>query len=199
MKLACLLSLGDGIISCQRKGDPFRPTERGRLPFLVSVKPVSLVPVCPALDASAAAGQQSQPAGRAARIELGVLRALGGLLVMTVLGCGLGAQHVAYTREKHTLGRQLRQKEIELCAVTQAYRSLESEKALLVAQELPQAAVNFARVDPIQEAAASSAGRLGGGRESKPAPVRASSSVPSSRRSQVADARLPARRGRIRS
>ena len=198
MKLAHLLSLGNGIISCHGRGNPFRPTELGRLPFLVSVKPAYLVPVCPALDAGAAAAQRPQPAGFAARIELGVLRVLGAMFVAAVIGCGFGAQHVAYTREKHTLGRQLRQKEIELCAVTQAYRSLESEKAFLVAQGLPQAAVNFARVDPIPEAAASSARRLGGGREGKPVLIRTSSHVPSSRRSQVADARPLARRGRIR-
>ena len=198
MKLAHLLSLGNGIISCHGRGNPFRPTQQGRLPFLVSVKPAYLVPVCPALDASASAAQRPQPAGFAARIELGVLRVLGAMFVAAVIGCGLGAQHVAYTREKHTLGRQLRQKEIELCAVTQAYRSLESEKALVVAQGLPQAVVNLAKVDPIPEAGASSAGRVGGGRESKPVPIRASSHVPSIRRSQVVDARAPARRGRIR-
>ena len=159
---------------------------------------MNLAPVCPALDAGAAAGQQPPSAGCAARIELGVLRALGALLAMTVLVCGLGAQHVAHTREKHALGRQLRQKEIELRAITQAYRSLECEKALLAAQGLPRAAADVARVDATQEATAGKTGRLGGGQEGKPAPVRASSDVPSSRRSQVANARPAARRGEIR-
>ena len=134
MKPACLLSLGAGIISCQRRGNPFRPTELGRLPFLFSAKPVNLAPVCPALDAGAAAEQRSPPAGWASRIEAGVLKLVGTLFVLSVVACGFGAQHVAHTREKNNLGRQLRQKELELRTATQAYRALESEKALLMAQ-----------------------------------------------------------------
>ena len=153
MKWACLLSLGAGVICCRRRGNPFRPTELGRLPFLILAKPVEFAPVYPAFDAGVAAEQRSQPAGWASRMEAGVLKLLGALVVLTVVACGFGAQHVAYTREKKNLGRQLRQKELELRTVTQAYRSLETEKALLVAQGVPQTTVNLAKVDSVQRAA----------------------------------------------
>jgi len=198
MKLACLLFLGDGVISRHGGGNPFRLAERGPLPFLVPVKPVDPAPVCPALDAGAVAGQEPPPEGWAARIELGVLRVLGALLAMTVVVCCLGAQHIAHTREKHALGRQLRQKEIELRAITQAYRSLEAQKELLAAQMRPRAAAEVARARAVQASAVGQRSRSGGGPQGKAVPARASSDVPSNRSSQVANARPVVRRGEIR-
>lgn len=198
MKRACLLFPGQAILTRQGKSNPFRPAERGRLPFLVTVKSVDLAPVCPALDAGAVAGQQAQPAGYAARIELGVLRALGLLLAITVLVCSLGAQQVAHNRERQALGRQLRQKEIELRALTQAYRSLECEKALLAAHELPRTTAGGTRVEVVRKAATDPGGRLSARQQGRPVLARATSDVPSSRRSQVANSRPVARRGEIR-
>jgi len=198
MKPACLLFPGQAILIRQRKSNPFRPAERGRLPFLVPVKLVDLAPICPALNPGAVAGQQAQPAGYAARIELGVSRALGLLLAITVLVCGLGAQQIAHNREKQVLGRQLRQKEIELRALTQAYRSLECEKALLAAHEPPRTTADVARMQAVRKAATDPVGRLSAGQQGRPALARAASDVPSSRRSQVANSRPVTRRGEIR-
>ncbi len=198
MKLACLLFLGNGVISRHGGGNPFRPAARGPLPFLVPVKPVDPAPVCPALDVGAVAGQELPAAGWAARIEFGVLRVLGALLALTVVVCFLGAQHIAHTREKHALGRQLRQKEIELRAITQAYRSLESEKELLAALMCPRATAEVARADAVRAAAVGQRSRSGGAPQGKAVPARASSDIPSSRRSQVANARPVVRRGEIR-
>jgi hypothetical protein len=195
MKLACLLSIGAGIVSFQGRGNPFRPMEWGRLPFLVAVKPANLAPVCPAFDARAAAGRRTQPAERAGGFEAGVLKSLGALFVLTLIACGFGAQHIAHAREKNKLGRQLRQKEVELRAATQAYRSLECERVLWVAQGFQQNTVNLARVGSVAGVAGRRISRPADAREAKPAPTNAVGYGFSKCRPLVAEARSRTRRG----
>lgn len=147
MSLSCLLSLGDGVTFHRFRKNPFRPAKPGHLPFLVSVKPISTQPIQPALDAQPAGqasrlstGNRSTPAtldhhpalasparslGRTERVEVLVLKLLAIALALACIGCGFGIQHIAYVRQKNALCRQLRQKEVELRTVTQAYRSLE--------------------------------------------------------------------------
>ena len=195
MKLACLLAVGPGIVSFRRGGNPFRAADLGRLPYLIPAKAEDHAPVCPALDDGAALAERAQPAPWVGRIEAGVLKSLGALFVLTVLACGFGVQHIAYTREKNKLGRQLRQKELELRAVTQAYRSLECQEALGVAQRFQQKTVNLARHDSVPGTAARRNSRSAGGREAKPAPTKAAGYVFSTWRPQVAEAWPPTRRG----
>jgi hypothetical protein len=71
-------------------------------------------------------------------METLLVRLIIALLALSALGCGLGVQHIAYTRQKARLSRELLQKELELRAVTQACRSLESLEALRAAEASPQ-------------------------------------------------------------
>jgi hypothetical protein len=173
MNLSCLLSLGDGITFHRFRKNPFRPIKAGQTRFLVPVKPPDTRSIRPALDSRqtgpalqriatlrappdalappASAACQRGQLSRAERVEVVVLKLLALILALACIGCGFGVQHIAYVRQKAALGRQLRQKEIELSAVKQAYRSLEScvvakaaedfrrtEACLLVAKHLPQ-------------------------------------------------------------
>ncbi|HOX57288.1 MAG TPA: hypothetical protein P5205_11635 [Candidatus Paceibacterota bacterium] len=192
MKLACLLSVGPGAFCFLRGGNPFRLAESGRLPYLVSAAPVDLAPVRPALEAGAVEDVRSQPAGWAGRVEACVLKSLVILFVLTVLAGVFGAQHITYTREKHNLGRQLRQKETELTAVTQACRSLECEKARWLALGVLQPTAGLGRADSAQRTVTGKAGESARGRDTKPVSARAAAP---SRRPQVADARTHTRRG----
>jgi hypothetical protein len=198
MKLACLLSLNGGVTFLGIKRNLFRSTELGRLPFLATVRPVNLAPVSSALAAGACSEQGTRPVGCAGWLEVVALKSVGMMFVLAILGCGFGAQHIAYAREKEKLGRQLRQRELELRAISQAYRSLESEKALFLAQGFSRAE-QLARGDCIRDTAAATVGRPTFGRESRLAPANARGHGDSNQRSHVADARPPARRGGIRS
>ena len=147
MSLSCLLSLGEGVtFHCFRK-NPFRPAKPGHSPFLLSVRSINTQPTRPALDAQPvgqasrlSTGNRSTPAtfdhhlpvtspslslGRAEKVEALVLKLIVMILALASIGCGFGIQHIAYVRQKNALCRQLRQKEVELRTVTQAYRSLE--------------------------------------------------------------------------
>jgi hypothetical protein len=148
MSLSCLLSLEDGIIFHRFRKNPFRPAKPGRPAFLVSVKPASIRPIQPALDAQhggqgsrLSIGARSTPAtlnrcptaacpprplSKTERVEVLVVKWLAMVLALACIGCGFGIQHIAYIRQKNELCRQLRQKEVELRSVTQANRSLES-------------------------------------------------------------------------
>jgi len=170
-----------------RRGQSFSPAERDPLPFLVPVKPVDPAPVCPALDAGAVRAR-SRRGGVGGQDRAGRIASARRPVGNDVGRVCLGAQHIAHTREKHALGRQLRQKEIELRAITQAYRSLEAQKELLARKCVPGCGGGC-------EGACRSGGRVGqrsrsgGGPQGKAVPARASSDVPSNRRSQVANAR----------
>ena len=148
MSLNNLLSLGDGITFHRFRKNPFRPVKPGRSSFLVSVKPVSTQPIQPVFDTcraeptsrlsdsvgSAPATRDSHPAAacparslsRSEKVEVLVLKFLAMALALACIGCGFGIQHISHIRQKNELCRQLRQKEVELRAATQAYRSLES-------------------------------------------------------------------------
>jgi len=198
MTLARLLSLGGGITMCQGRANPFRKAELGPLPFLMSTKPVDFAPVRPMLGDGAATPHRPRPKGWASKIEIGVVKTLGALFLLAVLVCGFGAQHIAYRREKNSLGRQLRQRELELRTVVQACQSLEAEKAVLVAQMPPQTGVNLAKVGATQRPAVGTVAQSASGRERKSALLKASIGVNAIRRTQLADARSHAHRGGVR-
>jgi hypothetical protein len=175
MNLICLFSLGDGITFHRFRKNPFRPVKPGSSSFLVSVRPADTRPIQPVLDTSQAVKASrpstsihSTPAvadrrptaacpprslNRAEKVELLLLKLLIILLALACIGCGFGVQHIAHVRQQNDLCRQLRQKELELRAVTQAYRSLEScviakaaedsrraESCFVVAKRAPQKA-----------------------------------------------------------
>ena len=78
------------------------------------------------LDHHPAAAFPPRSLSRTGGVEGLVLKLLAIILALACIGCGFGIQHIAYVRQKNELCRQLRQKEVECRAVTQAYRSLES-------------------------------------------------------------------------
>jgi hypothetical protein len=162
----------------------------------MSAKPVNLTPVCTALDTGVAAERPPATAGWPGRVEAGVLKSLGVLLLLTAFASGLGAQHIAYMRAKNSLGRQLYQKDLEVRAGSQACRTLEAEKALLVAQGL-QPVANSATMASTQGPTIGKTCLVAGGRGDRAAQGRASTSVLTNRRSQVAEARPPMHRGAI--
>jgi hypothetical protein len=198
MKLACLLAAAGGIVPLRRDENPFRATELGRLPFLVQVKPVSLAPVLPALEERRAAAPRGEVAGRLGGFGAIVLRAVGALFVLAVLVCGLGAQRIAYAREKTALGRQLRQSEDELRVVTQACQSLEAQRALQVAWSFAQVPAPPPRLESRRGNVAVASVRTGSGRESRPVVGKAAGRVLLGQPARVADARGAARRGGVR-
>lgn len=151
MNLGCLYSLGDGITFHRFRKNPFRPAGPGRPSILLPVKPVSAQPVQPALDDAGAPRARGRPS-RAEQLEALVLKLILLLLVLASLGCGFGIQHIAYVRQKNELGRQLRQKELELRAVTQAYRSLESLTIAKAAEDLrrPGTCPVWAKREPLK-------------------------------------------------
>jgi len=123
----------------------FQPTGLGPLPFLLAVEPVNLAPLRPALPCRARREECSLEQGAASRLRITTsgwgdklealaLKLVVALFALTLLAAGFGVQQIAYARSKNQLGRQLKQKEHELHAVTQAYRHLESRKAIEVAQ-----------------------------------------------------------------
>ena len=147
MSLSCLLPLGDGVTFHRFRKNRFRPAKSDPSSILVSVKLASTQPIQPALNArhaeptshlsagirssSATFDRQSAEAcspqlpSRTEKVEVLVLKLLAIILALACIGCGFGIQHIAYVRQKNALCRQLRQKEVELRTVTQAYRSLE--------------------------------------------------------------------------
>ena len=157
MSLSCLFTLGDGITFHRFRKNPFRPAKADRPSILLSVKPVSTRPIQPALDTHhtdqaprlstsirsnpatlnrcPTVACPPQPRSRTERVEVLVLKLLTIVLALAGIGCGFGIQHIAYVRQKNELCRQLRQKEVEVRAVTQAYRSLESCVAAKAAED----------------------------------------------------------------
>jgi hypothetical protein len=73
------------------------------------------------------------------KLEVLVVKLLALGLALACIGCGVGFQHIAYVRQKNELCRQLRQKEVQLRAVTQAYCSLESAAAAKAAEDFRRA------------------------------------------------------------
>ena len=158
MSLSCLFPLGDGITFHRFRKNPFRSAEPRGSPFLISVKPANTRPVQPALDAHRQREASQPPATlfptpaalkppptaacpprlltRIEKIEARVLKLLAVVLGLACIGCGFGIQHIAYVRKENELCRQLRQKELELRNVTQAYRSLESRVVAKAAEDL---------------------------------------------------------------
>jgi hypothetical protein len=197
MNMARLLALGCGIVSLQRNGNVFRPTQLGLLAYLLAVKPVNLLPVRPALDVGATPAHPGRRLGCASRIETILLRTLGVLFVLAFLACGFGVQHIAYVREKNRLGRKLRRTELDLRALTQTYRSLEAEKSLELAQGSLQPLPQPAKVDSIQQGLPAKVSRTTVVQECKSAPTSAGGAAFSGQRTRVADGRHPTRRSRI--
>jgi hypothetical protein len=134
MKPANMFVAAQRIGSGDRLQGVFQPTKLGPLPFLLAVEPVSITPVRPALEHPAGSRHRKSAAGWSDKLEALALKLVVALFVMTLLATGFGVQQIAYARSKNQLGRQLKQKEQELQAVTQAYRHLESRKAIEVAQ-----------------------------------------------------------------
>jgi hypothetical protein len=197
MNMARLLALGCGIVSLQRNGNVFRPAQLGCLPYLLTVKPVNLLPVRPALDVGATPARPGRPQGCASRIEAFLMRSLVVLFVLAILACGFGVQRVAYVREKNRLGRELRRTELDLRALTQTYRSLEAEKALELAQGSLQPLPQPAKADSIQQGVQAKVSRTTVIQECKSAPTSAGGAALSGQRTRVADGRHPTRRSRI--
>jgi hypothetical protein len=197
MNMARLFALGYGIVSLQRNGNVFRPTQLSLLAYLLAVKPVDLFPVRPALDVDATPADPGRPLGRASRIEAVLLRSLGALFVLAILACGFGVQRIAYVREKNRLGRELRRTELDFRALTQTYRSLEAEKSLELAQRSLQPLPQPAKADSIQQGVPAKVSRTTVVQECKSAPTRAGGAAFSGQRTHVADGRHPTRRNRI--
>jgi hypothetical protein len=161
MNLNCLFALGEGTTFHRFKKNPLRPARPDRPTFLLSVKPVSPGPIQPALGTrpaerpswlpgslrSAPSAFDCHPASdgppgspsRTEKIEALVVKLLALGLALACIGCGVGFQHIAYLRQKNELCRQLRQKEVQLRAVTQAYCSLESAAAAKAAEDFRRA------------------------------------------------------------
>jgi hypothetical protein len=111
----------------QRVGsNPFRPVTANRLTFLVRVRPADQGLVQPALQRGVDSAPDPWCRDPVGRLEGAVLKALRLLLLSTLILCALGVQHIAYVRQKHRLCRQLEQKERELRATAQAFRSLQA-------------------------------------------------------------------------
>jgi hypothetical protein len=133
-------------IGCRVPG-VFQPSKLGPLPFLLTVEPVDLAPVHPALgtarDARGCAARRSW----SDRAESILLKLVGALFVLTLLAAGFGVQQITHVRATNRLGRELRQKEHELRTALQAYRSLESRKAVELAQASAGSTTRFASVN----------------------------------------------------
>jgi hypothetical protein len=135
MSLSCFLHLANGTVLHRCGANPFRPDPVPRPSILLPTRPVCAAPVRPVLPAAADAESQSRGCSRAEKLEAFVLKSLRPVLVLLVIGCGFGVQHIAHTRQINRLSRQLQQRELELRAVTQTCRTLESAEALRGAAE----------------------------------------------------------------
>ena len=146
MNATYLLSLGEGM------GFPpahlFRPAPTNRWRFLSRVKPPEISPVQPALAMFPVADARSETVGRAASIEVWVLKLMIGLSAAMLMLYAAGAQHVAYTRQVAKMSQQLRQREAELRSVTQAYRLLQSRVVIPAASEAWTAPVVLKNTKP---------------------------------------------------
>jgi hypothetical protein len=161
MSLSCLFPLGTTFHRFRK--NPFRPCEAGRSSLLVSVAPPSLRPIQPALESAVrgpspavppaarsggAAGhaeatlvRPAQSPTRFEQVEALVVKLIALAFALACIGCGFGIQRVLYARQTAQLSRQLRQKELELRTLTQAYRALE-------ASAIARAAEDFRRAEP---------------------------------------------------
>ncbi len=150
MNLGYLLSIGGGVIARRNGSERFRSAEQVSLPFLLSVKPVDWAPVCPTLHAFRTKercfnsscddgtgkrdGEPSGPLYACERVERFAVKTLRIGLVLVLLACAVGVQQITHVRERNRLGSELHARELELRALSQAYRSIEAEKARLLAQ-----------------------------------------------------------------
>jgi len=134
MKLGLLLSLNHGIVQHRAGFNPFHFIERNPFEFLERTQPPRLRPIQPALGIGPPAGRRGRPKSLGGRIEGCSFKLVAGLAIASALGCGFGAQRIAYTRQKAQLGRMLQQKELEVQEATQARRVLESGAAMRAAQ-----------------------------------------------------------------
>jgi hypothetical protein len=112
----------------------FQPAKLGSLPFLLSVAPVNLAPVRPALGTAREVRGRGAQGSWSDKAESSLLKLVGALFVLTLLAAGFGVQQITHVRAANQLGRELRQKEHELRTALQAYHSLESRKAVELAQ-----------------------------------------------------------------
>ena len=94
------------------------------------------------------ADARSETVGRAASIEVWVLKLMIGLSAAMLMLYAAGAQHVAYTRQVAKMSQQLRQREAELRSVTQAYRLLQSRVVIPAASEAWTAPVVLKNTKP---------------------------------------------------
>jgi hypothetical protein len=198
MNLASVLSAGGGNTFRTRKG-PFRSANLGPLPFLVTAKPVDLAPTCLALGTGVTAKQGWDGVGLAGKVEGFILILVATLFVVVAFVSALGAQHISYVRAKNQLGRQLRQKEYELIAVTRAYWSLQAENAIQVAQGLPSAGAQVANAISLQKGTTKGVLRADTPPCSRSAPATVGRVQLPLQRSPIADVRNAARRGGVRS
>ncbi len=136
MKLGFLLSTNHEIVGHRAGSNPFHLIEADRLPFLLRVRPARLGPVAPALGPGPPATGRRRVRRLGAKAGGWVTRLMIGLAICTAIGCGFGAQHIAYTRQKAQLCRVLRQRELELREVAQARRVLECCVAVRAAQSV---------------------------------------------------------------
>ncbi|MGD0259315.1 MAG: hypothetical protein ABSD29_05750 [Verrucomicrobiota bacterium] len=149
--------LGDGTAFHHFRKNPFRPAKPARAFLLEFVKPASTRPIRPLLDTHNA-GQASRLStsiqatpttpypiqtadcpprspGRVDKVEAAVMKVLAVVFAVVCIGCVIGLQHIAHVRQIGVLRRQLREKDQELRAATQACHSLESYVAAKAAEE----------------------------------------------------------------
>jgi hypothetical protein len=134
----------NGIGACRGMSGVFEPTKLGPLPFLLTIEPAHLSPVRPAINSPGAACVRTTPKGWSEFVESFILKLVVGLFMLTLLAAGFGVQQISHVRARNQLGRELRQKEYELRTATLAYRSLESRKAVELAQASASSAMRLA-------------------------------------------------------
>ena len=148
MSRSCILRLGDEPFLRRLRANPFRRDPEHPSPFLFVPKPMCVRPVQTTLQLFNDTGQQPRSRGQAEKVERSALKLSGTILLLTLLACGFGAQHIADTRKMNRLSRQLEQREAEFRALTQAYRTLQSIEAVRAAGESRQSEARQALTRP---------------------------------------------------
>jgi hypothetical protein len=129
MSLARLFILADGLLSPCLSNNRFRVQGSIIPSILIPVRPPNTFPVLPALHALPPDECLRGKPTRIDHVEQILLKSVVTILACVIIGCGLGVQRIEYIRQKAELGRQLHQNELEIQALTQACRSLESAAA----------------------------------------------------------------------
>jgi len=133
-------SLG-GFLTLSSAVRPFHYQERWALSIFVPVKEPSRHPVRPALAARRREELAPRQPKAVARLEALLAKAMVVLLVLTAMGCGVGAQHIDYLRKQGALCRRLRQQEREIRTLAVACHSLEATLALKPVEDARRAAL----------------------------------------------------------